>query len=248
MTDKQSQAALSRFKSLTPARVAVGRSGSRPTTKALLSFLGDHAEARDAVKSNLSNTYVEQFCRSYGAITTQSKAENRDDFILFPPRGKRLNDESLAALSSALQKFHSTSIDVCIVISDGLSALAVEENVSDLYPMLIDGFDSLNLRTGPPVIVRFGRVAVADQIGQLFRAKVVINLIGERPGLSCARGLSAYITYNPHIEKTISSDRTVVSNIHTGGTPPVEAGAFIVKIVERILEKGVSGVRLQALG
>jgi ethanolamine ammonia-lyase small subunit len=120
--------------------------------------------------------------------------------------------------------------------------------VPDLYPVLVDGFEAMGLTMAQPVVVKYGRVAVADQIGHISGAKVAINLLGERPGLSCATGLSAYITYAPNPATTISSDRTVVSNIHPSGTPAVEAGAFIVKVVERILKHGVSGVRLQALG
>jgi ethanolamine ammonia-lyase small subunit len=78
-------------------------------------------------------------------------------------------------------------------------------------------------------------------------AKLAINLIGERPGLSSAQALSAYLTYNPG-PQTISSDRTVVSNIHRGGTPATEAGAYIVHLAKRILANQASGVRLQQLG
>ena len=247
MIDEQSRSAINRLKALTPARIGVGRCGPRPPTKALISFLADHAEARDAVKSNLSSHFVQTFCSQYGATAVFSLAQNRDDFILFPPHGKRLDGETLEKLKSAQMNESEGDIDIQIVVSDGLSAMAVEENVPDLYPMLVDGFEGSGRSLSKPVIVHFGRVAVADQIGHAVRAKVAINLIGERPGLSSARGLSAYITYNPNPKTTISSDRTVVSNIHCGGTPAVEAGAFIVKVVERILQKQVSGVKLQAL-
>ena len=186
---------------------------------------------------------MQNFCRDYQAIEVHSKANNRDEFILFPPRGKRLRDEDEALIKTGT----ASGFDVAIVIADGLSARAVEENVPDLYPMLLDGFADAGISVSPTVIVHHGRVAVGDQIGHIFKTKTVINLIGERPGLSCATGLSAYITYNPNPQTTISSDRTVVSNIHPGGTPAVEAGAFIVKVVQRILAARVSGVRLQAI-
>jgi ethanolamine ammonia-lyase small subunit len=265
MTDEQSRPTINRLKALTPARIGVGRCGTRPPTRALISFWADHAEARDAVKSNLSNHFVQTFCGQYGATEVRSMAQNREEFILLPPRGKRVDEKTIEMLKSTLVSYSDMphqdiqqdaamrqdadvqQVDIQIVVSDGLSALAVEENVPDLYPMLVAGFEGLGLRLSKPVIVHYGRVAVADQIGHAVGAKVAINLIGERPGLSCARGLSAYITYNPNPKTTISSDRTVVSNIHSGGTPAVEAGAFIVKVVERILQKQVSGVKLQAL-
>ncbi len=113
--------------------------------------------------------------------------------------------------------------------------------------MLLDGLNQAKITTGKTVVVKQGRVAVADQIAYASKARLAVNLIGERPGLSSASSLSAYLTYNPG-PTTISSDRTVISNIHKSGTPPLEAGAFIVKCIMRILDKKMSGVQLQALG
>ncbi|MBS1996408.1 MAG: ethanolamine ammonia-lyase subunit EutC [Cyanobacteria bacterium SZAS LIN-2] len=243
MSDEKSSAAIKKLRALTPARIGVGRAGTRPRTSTLIDFWADHAEAKDAVKSDLSPQFIDAFCQEYQALSVHSTAENRDDFVLFPPRGKKLRTEDQELVRTGIEQDR----DVAVIISDGLSARAVEENVPDLYPMLLDGFASAGVSSCRPVIVRFGRVAVGDQIGHLAGAKIALNLIGERPGLSCASGLSAYITYNPNPATTISSDRTVVSNIHAGGTPPVEAGAFIVKVIERILELKVSGVKLQAM-
>jgi ethanolamine ammonia-lyase small subunit len=168
---------------------------------------------------------------------------NRKDFVLFPPRGKRTSLETIERLRSICP----ADCDVQPAISDGLSSKAVEANVPDLLAMLKIGFAQEGITMGTPVVVRYGRVAIADQIGEALNARVALNLIGERPGLSSDKSLSAYITYNPG-DSTISSDRTVVSNIHSQGTPPVEAGAYIVQLVKRILTEKVSGVRLQQLG
>ena len=237
------QARTEQLKTLTPARIGVSRSGSRPLTATWLSFRADHALARDAVNSEISQSFLEQFAkaRQFPIITTT--AESRHDFILYPPKGKRTEESTIRELQTTCP----SDIDVQIVVSDGLSARAVEENLLDLLPMIEYGFALSNITVGQIVIAKYARVAIADQIGHSLRARVALNLIGERPGLSCASGLSAYITYNPG-PHTVSSDRTVVSNIHKGGTPPTEAGAFIVKTIERILDKKVSGVRLQQLG
>jgi ethanolamine ammonia-lyase small subunit len=170
-------------------------------------------------------------------------AENRLDFVLYPPKGKRALPETIINLEQACPK----GKDVQIVISDGLSANAVDANIYDLLPMLQLGLQQEGISSGLPVVVQLGRVAIADQIAHALDAKVAVNLIGERPGLSCASGMSAYITYNPG-PQTISSDRTVVSNIHAQGTPPVEAGAYIVSLIKKILALKVSGVKLQQLG
>ena len=68
-------------------------------------------------------------------------------------------------------------------------------------------------------------------------------LVGERPGLVTDKSMSAYITYQPHTGVS-ESCRTVVSNIHGGGTPAVEAGAHIAELIQRILQRKVSGVGL----
>lgn len=231
---------IARLKSVTPARVGVWRAGSRPTTRAWIDFRIDHAAARDAVHSELSEEFVESFAKPRGLPVIKTLAADRHDFVLNPPKGKVASESAIEALKKQCPRGNS----IQIVISDGLSAQAVEANVAELLDMIEAGLKIEGITCGTPVVVRYGRVAVADRIGHALGAKLAINLIGERPGLSSGVGLSAYLTYNPGPE-TISSDRTVVSNIHDRGTPPVEAGAYIVHLAKLILEKRVSGVRLQ---
>ena len=226
----------------TPARLGVWRAGARPLTVSWLKFRQDHALARDAVHSELSCNFLDGLVKRRGLPVIQSLAQDRRDFVLNPPRGKRADAEVVARLKEQC----GCGRDVQIVISDGLSAKAVELNIPDLLPMLEHGLELERISCGTPVVVRFGRVAIADQIGNALGARLAINLIGERPGLSPALGLSAYLTYNPG-PHTISSDRTVVSNIHPQGTPAAEAGAYIVQLAKRILAAQVSGVRLQQM-
>ena len=96
---------------------------------------------------------------------------------------------------------------------------------------------------GTPFYIEQGRVGLMDDIGELLQPDVIVYLIGERPGLVSAESMSAYICYKPRKE-TIESDRTVISNIHKGGIPPVEAGAFIGNVVQKILKYEASGVNL----
>ena len=235
----------------TPARLNTGRCGTRPPTAAWLLFRQDHAVARDAVHSEFSDSFERDYLDANGYPLLQSMVEDRRQYILNPPLGKRLSQLSIERLSE--HRSRSTAVDVQPVITDGLSAKAVETNVPELMPMLKDGCELAGFTFGKPVAVRFGRVAVADQIGEILQARVVVNLIGERPGLSSGVGLSAYITYNPSTSSTISSHRTVVSNISGGeqsaghGTPPTEAGAYITYLLKKIFEHGVSGVNLQKL-
>lgn len=226
----------------TPARIFVGRAGTRPKTPVWLAFRADHALARDAILSELKEEFVEKFVRAKGYPIVKTIVESKEEFIQFPPRGKVVAAQTLLDV----KKICPADIDVQVVVSDGLSARAVEKNIADLLPMIEDGLRLHKISFGLPIFVRYARVAVGDQLGFALNAKLVVNLIGERPGLSSAEGLSAYITYHPSPE-TISSDRTVVSNIHERGTPPVEAGAYIVRLIKTILERRVSGVQLQKL-
>lgn len=227
----------------TPARLGVWRAGARPLTSSWLKFRQDHAMARDAVHSELSPAFLQGFIAERKIPVVQTLVQDRHDFVLNPPKGKRASAESIATI----KQHCPAGREVQIVISDGLSASAVEANIRDLLPMIEHGLELEGITFGLPVLVRFGRVAIADQIAHELGARLAINLIGERPGLSSAQALSAYLTYNPG-PQTISSDRTVVSNIHGGGTPAPEAGAYIVHLARRILEARVSGVRLQQLG
>jgi ethanolamine ammonia-lyase small subunit len=226
----------------TQARVGVGRVGTRPPTVAFLKFRCDHALAKDAVNGELSVDFLKTFAAEQGLPIIESLATSREDYVLFPQKSKRTTDSAI----ESLKKICPTKQDIQIVVSDGLSARAVEENVADLLPILKHGFALHNWSYGLPVVVQHARVAIADQIAEALNAKLVINLIGERPGLSCADSMSAYITYSPGV-KTISSDRTVVSNIHARGTPAIEAGAYIVKLIEQIFQHQASGVGLQQL-
>jgi ethanolamine ammonia-lyase large subunit len=150
--------------------------------------------------------------------------------------------------------------DIQILVSDGLSAEAVHHNLPDLLPTLTDGLARHNIRVGKPILVRFGRVKLAEQVADLLGARLAICLIGERPGgdALASRSLSAYLVYrltelasraaavqfsgNP----TVRFEYTVVSNIYAGGLPPVEAGAVIVEKALAILSHCAAGNRLEA--
>jgi ethanolamine ammonia-lyase small subunit len=237
----QATQALEYLRSTTPARIGLGRAGVRPDTASWLGFRLDHALARDAVKGEFSAAFL-KVMQQRGYPVIASKAPDKQGYILNPPDGKRTGEASIAMLQQQCPK----GCDVQIVISDGLSARAVETNVEDVLPMLLEGLQLEGITCGKPVVVRYGRVAIADQITHALGAKLAINLIGERPGLSASDSMSAYLTYAAGPD-TISSDRTVISNIHRRGTLPVEAGAYIVQLAKRILTLKVSGVRLQQL-
>jgi ethanolamine ammonia-lyase small subunit len=224
---------LTRMQNSTSARIGVGRAGPRLRTGVLLKLRADHAAARDAVFRDVSAELLE----SLGIPAVESRCANRQEHITRPDLGRRLSDSALKNSGEYFEK----GKDVQIIVSDGLSSRAIEANLANLYLVLADGLKAKNISMGRPVFVRFGRVAVEDEIAALTGAKVVCILIGERPGLATAESMSAYLCYEAKMGQS-ESRRTVVSNIHANGIPAAEAGAYLADLIEKILEKKASGV------
>lgn len=226
---------LAELKSVTPARVGIGRTGTRPLTSTMLQLRLDHAAAVDAVYSEVSP----QLLRDFGFHSLDTISTNKENYLKRPDRGRRLTDEGAAWLVAHC--VHSP--DVQIVVSDGLSAAAIEANLADVYPALLDSLHLVGLKPGTTFFVKNGRVACMDQIGEILRPKALVMLIGERPGLVSARSMSAYMCYQPRYG-VVESDRNVISNIHIGGTPPTEAGAHIGTMLKAMIDQGRSGTQL----
>ncbi len=233
--DPKDRAALEFFKSTTPARIGVWRCGPRPLTRTVLRFRADHAVAQDAVFSEMD----ESLAGEYDLLPVQSMVTSKDQYLTRPDLGKKLSPESAEKIRRECPK----GLDVQIIVADGLSSKALKANLPHILPALKQGLKAEGLSTGKDVIVRYGRVEIMDAIGMLVQAKVVILLVGERPGLGTAESMSAYLVYQPN-EGTIIADHTVVSNIHKGGTPPAEAGAHLAGLIRKIYDARVSGVKL----
>lgn len=218
-----------------PSRIGVGRVGPRPQTKSLLKFRSDHAEARDAVTTEVSQDVIDEL----DIINIQSCSSNKSDFISDPTQGQNISTST----ADLLRKQCKTNPQIQIIISDGLSSTAVEKNVPELLPVLLDGLSNRGLDVGTPIFVKYGRVNVMDAIGEELGADCCVNLIGERPGLATNESLSAYFIYNPK-RGAPTSEKSVISNIHRNGIPPVEAGAEIASVLEQICENQNSGFDL----
>lgn len=226
---------LQELMSKTPARIGVGRAGLRPKTDTWLKFRFDHAAAVDAVYGDVN----EELLNRLDLFKVSTMVSDKEVYIRRPDYGRKLSDAAKQIISEKCRRTPT----VQIIVSDGLSSSAVEENVEDVYLSLQQSLKSLGLDTGTPFYIEKGRVAVMDDVGELLQPKVVILLIGERPGLVSAESLSAYLCYMPR-KGTIEADRMVISNIHKGGIPPVEAGAYIGTVVQKILKYEASGVSL----
>ena len=229
------QAAFLAMKERTPARIGVGRAGARYRTETMLRFQADHAAAQDAVFSDVPESYLKEM----GWPVFQTTCENREEFLTRPDKGRVFPSETLQKIISLIP----AGTQVVLYVADGLSSSAVHANAADILPVIRDGLKAANLRVSDPFFVRFGRVATEDQIGEATGADIVCVLLGERPGLVTAESMSAYIAYKPTVGMA-ESRRTVLANIYRGGTPPVEAGAHIVDLIQLMMQKKASGTDL----
>ena len=224
------------LKAKTPARLGMYRAGARYKTETMLRMRCDHAAAQDAVFSHVS----EDFVKAQGYVPVQTLCQDKDEYLTRPDKGRRFDEANQAVI----QKTLGHAPKVALVVGDGLSSAAIEANAADCLQAIQAGLKTYGLEAGPVLFVKYCRVGASDHIGELTGAEVVCMLVGERPGLVTAESMSAYLTYKPHIGIP-ESKRTVISNIHKGGTTAVEAGAHIAELIKTMLEKKASGIDLR---
>ena len=227
---------LERMMARTPARIGVGNCGPRLKTQTMLTLRADHAAARDAVFMDVSQELLDRL----NLFTVETQCTDKTQFLTRPDLGRVFPPEGLETIKSKCVH----DIDVQIYASDGLSSTAVEANLENILPIITEGLTAKGLKVGTPFFVKNGRVAAMDQISEALNATVTCVLLGERPGLATAESMSAYIAYKATIGMP-EARRTVVSNIHSRGIPAVEAGAYIVDVIQKILEAKASGVELK---
>lgn len=220
----------------TAARVCQGRAGPRPRTRSLLRFLADHSRSKDTVVNEVAPEWLEK----QNLWEVQTQVADKSEYLRRPDLGRKLSDEAKKIIGERCKK----SPQVQVVISDGLSTDAVTNNLDEIIPPLMKGLENAGFTVGTPFFLRYGRVKAQDEIGNLLQADANLLLIGERPGLGQSESLSCYCVYKP-TEKTVESDRMVISNIHKGGTPPIEAAAVIVDLTRKMLEQKASGLNLK---
>ena len=219
-----------------PCRLGIGKAGARYKTLPQLEFRAAHSAAQDAVFNDVD----EEFVKSQGLFIVQTQCDSKDTYLTRPDLGRKLSPEAVETIKAKCKKKPT----VQIYVSDGLSSAAVAANIGDLLPAIMQGLESYKIDVGTPFFVKYGRVAVEDEICELLDADVVCTLFGERPGLITATSMSAYIAYKATVGMP-EARRTVLSNIHSAGTIPAEAGAHIAEIIKIMLERKVSGTELK---
>jgi len=235
-------AIVDRLRALTPARVALGRTGVSLPTRARLDFDRCHALARDAVHARLETASLAGVLRRISGLDVlclHSAAPNRATYLQRPDLGRILDEPSRERLAQCAS---NGPFDLALIVADGLSALAVERHAAQLieaFLPMVAGW-----RLAPISIVEQGRVAIGDEIGQALGAQIAVILIGERPGLSAPDSLGAYITWNPRPGRT-DAERNCISNIRAEGLSCAQAAAQLSVILGEARRIGLTGVALK---
>ena len=224
------------MKSKTPARLGIGKAGARYRTITMLRVRADHAAAQDAVFSDVD----EDFVKRNNFVFVKTLCKDKDEYLTRPDLGRRFPPEELEKIRKAC----GSHPKVLIMVGDGLSSSAIEANAEDFIPSLKQGLKMFGIDTGEILFVKYARVGAMDAVGEVTDADVICMLVGERPGLVTAESMSAYIAYKPR-HGLPEAKRTVISNIHKGGTTAVEAGAHAAQLIKTMLEKKASGIDLK---
>lgn len=230
---------------LTPARIALGRTGTSMPTSAQLDFQYAHAQARDAVHLPFDHAGLSSQLTECGreSLLLHSAAKDRDSYLQRPDLGRKLSDESAQTLRNHASA-NPGGVDLAIVVADGLSALAVHRHTLPFLARMEEQIEAEGWSVSPVMLIEQGRVAVADEIGELLGAKMVVILIGERPGLSSPDSLGLYFTYNPKVGLT-DAYRNCISNVRLEGLSYGMAAHRLLYLMREACRRQLSGVNLK---
>lgn len=242
------------LRQFTAARIALGRTGASLPTAPQLAFQLAHAQARDAVHLALDVPQLLQaleyadVAASDDCLQLHSAAPSRLMYLQRPDLGRRLGDESRSELEAFMQRDDKAdfniAFDIAFVVADGLSARAVMQNAAPLMASVLLRLVGENWSIAPLAVVRQARVAIGDEIAALLRAKMVVVLIGERPGLSSPDSLGAYLTWAPRVG-CLDADRNCISNIRPAGLGYEEAAFKLHYLITQMHRRQLSGILLK---
>jgi ethanolamine ammonia-lyase small subunit len=233
---------LSKVRAQTPARLLAGRSGAAYRTTTQLELREAHAAARDAVRAELAllTDLGTDFVHKWNLFEICSRATTKDEYLARPDLGRQLDDHSRATVLERCAKGR----DLQFMVGDGLSVTAVAAQVPRLLPILYQGAIARGWSVGQSFIVRYCRVGIISELGDLLNPRVVVLLIGERPGLATAASLSAYMAYEPKAHHT-DANRNLISNIHNRGVSTGQAAERILNLAAAMMKTHTSGCNLR---
>ena len=233
---RDSDDAWSFLRRATAARIALGRTGDSLPTRRVLEFQMAHALAQDAVHEAFDAEALARDLTVFAPVIVTSRATGRQQYLQRPDLGRVLAADSQRALKRG-------TYDISIVAADGLSARATAAHAPALLRALQPYFR--DLRLAPLTVATQARVALGDQVAAALGATLVIMLLGERPGLSAADSLGAYLTYAPRPGVTRDAGRNCVSNIRPDGLAVADAAQLIASLARLALTRKLTGVGLK---
>jgi ethanolamine ammonia-lyase small subunit len=233
---------IEKIRARTPARVLADRTGAAYRTGTQLELRQAHASARDAVRFelDLKRDLGQEFVQQWKLFTVSTMAGSKDEYLRRPDLGRRLNENARSQLGAHC----AAQADLQVVIGDGLSVTAVSTQVPPLLPLLAEKARARGWKMGELFAVHYCRVGVINDVGALLQPKVVVLLIGERPGLATAESLSAYMAFQPRAGHN-DSNRNLISNIHARGVGTENAASRIIDLAEQMMRRHTSGVELK---
>jgi len=231
------------LRALTPARIALGRAGTSLPTRAHLDFQLAHARARDAVREELDVAALRSSLAAVGleSLAVRSAAPDRAAYLQRPDLGRRLDPAGREALATAAAP---GGVDGAIVVADGLSARAAQAHAVPLLVRLVPRLRDAGWRLSPVIVAEQGRVALGDEIGAALEARLVLVLLGERPGLTAPDSLGGYLTWSPRPGRT-DAERNCVSNIRPEGLGTAAAAERLASLALEAARRRLSGVALK---
>ena len=224
-----------RFRLSTRARIGLGRAGDGLPTAALLAFQQAQARARDAVHGAVNFDRLEQALAPLACLRVESAAGDRATYLRRPDLGRQLAPDAAAGL-------RPVACDAVFVIGDGLSAAAVTDHAVATVTACLDRLTGWTM--APIILAGQARVALGDPIAERLGAPLCVMLVGERPGLSVANSLGAYVTWQPRIGRK-DAERNCVSNIHGDGLGPGAAADKITWLMREAARRRVTGIALK---
>jgi len=234
-----------KLKQFTDARIALGRAGCSIPTRALLEFQLSHAQAKDAVYQDMNVPYLSEqlLQKQLQSIHVQSNAPNKEIYLKRPDLGRQLSNQSKDILIKEYAE-NSKPYDVCIVVGDGLSARAIEANAIPFIAALSEQIQQENWSLAPIALATGSRVALGDEVAEIFKASMLVMLIGERPGLSSPDSMGIYYTWNAHTG-CLDAKRNCISNVRPAGLSIPIAVQRLMALLKKSKQLGFSGVNLK---
>ena len=229
------------------ARVGLGHTGGHLKIQDWLDFQSGFAQAKDAVFSQFSSEEIAAYCQQLGltSLYIKSQANDATQFLLRPDLGRLLAQESEVLLHDfMLQHEFERNKDLLLVISGGLSPLAIQQQVPAFLNIFVKLAREQQWSLAPVIINTKGRVALSDQINNYFKAKIVVMLIGERPGLTTPDSLGIYFTYHAK-QGCTDEQRNCISNIHQRGLSHETAAIKLINLLQKAFIMKNTGICLK---